>query len=407
MKRSYAVLAFMVATILVIPTTNAAAPKSGSPCPKSGISKIYKGKKLYCVKNGNKTSWSYSPQVNKTKSNKLNSQTSQKSSNPRPMPSPSNSSSQNENTSTVTPTPKPKSKNVVTDATKYIQSIIDSIEIDYSANLPKPIIQIESGPNGEYFAFATKSINDSLAWFNSLGFKHPLTKIDYVFGRTVKWLEIKIDEVAPGCREIAKRYSPGWSPIGSAALCGTNERGGVYSHMVNAIVPGICCSNSDEVTSKVDLSLQPLNRFAWHTFPHETFHTWQQANCKLGCSNYLPNWMNEGAAQLFTYMLWSKLENTPVSYLEFDAEEVSMEKRFCTSPLSGPGITSPAPIGCDYSKGLIAMEFFVYKFGVSGYIKLWSQVQSSNLETEFNRILGASYNEFNKDLDEYLKLKGW
>jgi hypothetical protein len=70
-------------------------------------------------------------------------------------------------------------------------------------------------------------------------------------------------------------------------------------------------------------------------------------------------------------------------------------------------VNNPAPVGCDYSKGMIAMEYFIYRFGVDGYIRLWSQIKSSNLNAEFQRNLGTSYDDFKTDLSTYLTLKGW
>ena len=295
---------------------------------------------------------------------------------------------------------------MITGASRYVQEIISKTNIDYTSKVPQTVIQIQSGPNGNYLPFAEKSIKDAQAWFATLGFINPQPKIDYVFGRTVTWLEAKIDEVAPGCRARAKQFTPDWRPVGSAALCGTSSRGGVYSHIVNSIVPGACCNTPDDAAIGQDLSPYPLDRYAWHTFPHETFHNWQQS---LGGPNVsdLPNWMNEGAAQLFTYMLWAKLEDNESAYLNLDAEEIAWNRSLCLAPLSGFGVNNPAPVGCDYSKGMIAMEYFIYRFGVDGYIRLWSQIKSSDLNTEFQRNLGTSYDYFKTDLSAYLTLKGW
>jgi hypothetical protein len=117
--------------------------------------------------------------------------------------------------------------------------------------------------------------------------------------------------------------------------------------------------------------------------------------------------MNEGAAQLFSYMLWAKFEDNETAYLRLDAEEIAWNRSLCRAPLSGVGISDSAPVGCDYSKGMIAMEYFIYRFGIEGYIRLWSQIKSSNLSNEFQRTLGTPYEDFKVDLSTYLTLKGW
>jgi len=274
--------------------------------------------------------------------------------------------------------------------------------LNYSAPLPTVDIQIQPGLNGNYLPFATRAIKDSNAWFYSLGFRNSQPRIDYLFGRTIKWLESKIDEVAPGCRANALRYDPNWYPGGSGSLCAESWRGGVYSHIINAVGRG---AYPDEVSINMDVSKFALDRHAWHMFPHETFHNWQGSICSA-CYQ-LPNWMLEGGAQLFTYMLWSKLESSPNAYLDFDAEEVAWPRDLCKNPLSGPLTRNAAPVGCDYSKGMVAMEFFIYKFGIEGYKKLWSQIQPGDVNTEFLRLLGTSYIDFNKQLGDYLELKGW
>jgi hypothetical protein len=95
------------------------------------------------------------------------------------------------------------------------------------------------------------------------------------------------------------------------------------------------------------------------------------------------------------------------AFVNLDAEVIASERRFCMAPLSGTGVNNPAPVGCDYSKGMIAMEYFIYRFKVDGYIRLWSQIQSTDLNGEFQRILGTTYDDFKKELSSYLTLKGW
>ena len=141
-------------------------------------------------------------------------------------------------------------------------------------------------------------------------------------------------------------------------------------------------------------------------FAHEIFHNWQGANAGLR-TDALPNWMNEGAAQLFAYMLWAKLDGKDNSYLALDPEELGYSRRLCTHPLSTPTYSSGDPVGCDYSKGMMAMEYFVYRFGIEGYSRVWTQIESTDLDQEFQRLLGTSFQRFNADLSEYLSRKGW
>lgn len=286
------------------------------------------------------------------------------------------------------------------DASRAVQNLISSTQLPETFSGLTFVIHIQDGPNGNYRQFAEKAISDALRWFTALGLMPPQPRIDYIFGRTTPWLEQQVVAYAPGCLETAQRAIPGWKPVYSGALCPDRQRAAVYSHIVHSVVPGACCGTPDSVSAVTDLSRYPLSRDVWHMLPHETFHLWQGAT--RGFSHVLPNWMNEGAAQLFAYMLWAKLQGRPDAYLLLNPEEVGWEKRQCTTPVS-----TPQNPGCNYSQGMVAMEYFVFRFGIEGYKRLWSGISRADVSSEFERILGVPYAEFERDLNAHLRQQGW
>jgi len=284
----------------------------------------------------------------------------------------------------------------------YVQKLIDSTKLVETTKKPVVRIHMEPGPNGQYEAIAAQNINDALNWFAALGMPLPQSHIDYVFGRTSVWLNSKIEEVAPGCIAVARAWQPDWQAVGSAALCSSAVRGGAYSHIVNSIVPDRCCNTPDNLSVGIDLAPYlnaPLSREKWHGWAHETFHIWQGINNGRVA---FPQWMLEGGAQLFTYMLWAKLQGSSDAWLALDAEDLWGPRGLCNKPISNPGRA-----GCNYSQGMVAMEYFIYKFGINGYINLWTRAESPDLKVEFPRILGTQFQSFEVELEQYLADKGW
>jgi hypothetical protein len=132
---------------------------------------------------------------------------------------------------------------------------------------------------------------------------------------------------------------------------------------------------------------------------HEAHHSWQDGS--YGNSRDMPKWVWEGAASLFGEMIFSRLQAPVQSYLTLDPGLVGWGKKVCIGP-----IETMKPV-CEYTQGLVVMEYFLHKFGVDAYVRLITQGNSLAFPVRFENATKVSLIAFYSDVNKYLTLKGW
>ena len=370
----------LLLTISLIPAYSATPPKSGSACSKQGITKSYKGKKFTCIKSGKKLIWDKGVKVSPTQ---IVSQT------PSPTPTP---------TATPTPTPSPSAvnTNVITDATRFIQSLIDNTSIINTKSKTKIVMHVEPGQNGKFPEISENALTVALNFYASLGIVLPQETIHVLLGRTQNWLREQANIYAPGCVSSTYKFE------GNASLCAHPNRSAIYSHLPTAVTMNIGAPDDIDLSNETVI-LQYTNKQIVDSFsgaaPHEAHHAWQDGN--YGNANDVPKWLWEGGASIFGEMVYARLQSPKQAYLSLDPGLVGWGKGICKGP-----IETMKPV-CEYTQGVVVMEYFLYRFGVDSYIKLITQGNNLQFPIRFENATKVTLISFYTDVNKYLTLKGW
>jgi hypothetical protein len=398
-KKLLAVL--VAAALFLVPINAIAAVKAGDVCKKVGTTATANGKKFTCIKSGKKLIWNKGVALLKSKPAET----------PTPMPTPTP-----EPTSSGIPTPvatpsqtstpspaRPLNTNVITEASRYVQSIVSDSKLNTSDVKPSVFLHIEAGKNGNYPSIAEQSIKKAINFYWALGFKLPQPEVHVILGRTQVWMHKQAKDLAPNCVAVNYVFS------GNASLCATAKRAVVYSHLPTAITSAsrtpddVNLENSQEVLRYTN---QNAIEQYWRAMPHEVFHSWQDGmfeSTRLAAGT-IPAWLWEGAAQFFSAMALASEQNQPDSYLLIDPTNWSpgsWDKSTCNTK-----IENLKPV-CEYTQGAVAFEYFVYKFGLETYRTLIITSKDRNFETNFKVATKVDLMSFYLDLNEYLIRKGW
>jgi hypothetical protein len=62
---------------------------------------------------------------------------------------------------------------------------------------------------------------------------------------------------------------------------------------------------------------------------------------------------------------------------------------------------------CEYTQGIVVMEFFLFRFGVKSYVQLITQDNKLSFPSRFENATKVSLPSFYLEVNEYLTLKGW
>jgi hypothetical protein len=285
---------------------------------------------------------------------------------------------------------------VITDATRFIQALINETPITNTKNRTKIVVHVEPGKNGPYPEIAEKALATSLDFYASLGMALPQETIHLLLGRTQTWLREKADLYAPGCVNSSYQFS------GSASLCAYPNRAVIYSHTPTAITMNVSAPDDIDLSTESTV-LRYTNKKIVDSFAgasaHEAHHAWQGGSG--GNSSDVPKWVVEGSASIFGEMIFSRLQAPVQSYLTLDPGLAGWGKKVCIGP-----IETMKPV-CEYTQGLVVMEYFLHKFGVDAYVRLITQGNNLAFPVRFENATKVSLVDFYSDVNKYLTLKGW
>lgn len=385
--------------LLVTPMHALAAVKSGDTCKKAGITATGNGKKFTCVKSGKKLVWNKGQSLAKPKPSMT----------PKPIFSPELEPKTLPQTS-VSPTPvatlspiRPVSTNVVTEASRFVQSIVSNSRLNNSDKKPSVILHVEDGRNGTYPSIAEESITKAINFYWSLGFKLPQPEVHVILGRTQAWMHKQAAALAPNCVPTTYVFS------GNASLCASAKRAVVYSHLPTAVTSASRTPDDINLENQQEV-LRYTNQNAidqyWRSMPHEVFHSWQDGMFEPSrvAAGTFPAWLWEGAAQFFSAIALAHELGQSDSYLLMDPTNWSpgsWDKSTCTTK-----IENLKPV-CEYTQGAVAFEFFVYTFGLDTYRTLITESKDRNFESNFKLATKVELKDFYLDLNDYLVRKGW
>jgi len=303
MRRLLAGFVAILSFSLVSAQLSQAAVTPGTKCSKAGATSTYNGKKYTCIKNGTKLVWNKGVAVAKPAPVATTTPTPSPSATPTPTP-----------TVIVIPTPTPVNSNIITDATRYIQSLINNTSITNTSNKTKIVMHVEPGKNGPYPENSEKALSVALNFYASLGMALPQETIHVILGRTQAWLREQSNLYAPGCVSSSYVFS------GSASLCARPSTSAIYSHLPTAVTMAIAApddidlSNLNEMLRYTNKAI--IDAATYGASAHEAHHAWQDGN--FGNAQSVPKWLWEGGASIFSEMVTAKLDSPEQSYLHLD-----------------------------------------------------------------------------------------
>jgi hypothetical protein len=253
---------------------------------------------------------------------------------------------------------------------------------------------VEEGRNGNYPEQARESVQYSLKFYASL--LTPLTQnnLDLILWRTENWFAKQIPLYAPLCNRIPVQTIPH-----NGSLCASQEIAAIGTNLATVVSEN---SNSPRDIDISNLTMRNANFFAAES--HETFHNWQ-ASLRGWELTKTPTWLNEGMAVLMSNLALAKYSN---------------ENKFYTNKI--PQILDPDSYSqnrcitkiedfdhyCSYFQGMYVSQYFIYRFGVEGYIKyLRDSDRNAAFETNFRSATFTDYEDFIKDANIYLKSIKW
>ena len=361
MKKSLIFLAAVGLLATFISTPASAAVKAGASCTRAGSTSSAAGVKYICIKSGKKLVWGKSSTTGQTNRSVYPAG----SGNPNPP------------------------KYTETDASKYIQKLIDTTNLSKSTNKTKVtfIVEPSSSSNGPYVKIAQDGVNAAVNFYSALGLNIPLETLPIVLGRSQQWSKDTIHQYLPN------------QDLGNQPLQGGMTLGGklIYTNLVNGTI------HTENPPDDSDLS-KVIESSDWAAdIAHETFHVFQgSAPTKL--YDTFPIWMSEGSAQLFGYMTAAKMSNGKISYNQ-EVQKYLDWMHDIQKDCSGPIEEMQSP--CNYTQGLFVVEYFVSKYGISGLEKLLHKSYGESFGDQFLSATGESLEKFYASANEALKLRGW
>ena len=271
---------------------------------------------------------------------------------------------------------------------------MDAVDLSAATKIPMVNTVVEEGPNGNWPLIADGASKYAVSFYSAAGFIELQPQVNVLLGRTQDWLRIMSDKYAPNCVSNSYIFD------GNASLCSANWAT-VYSYMPTAV------TFNGSITSSQDLGLLTLNPTEpyWQALPHEIFHTYQQAHTQaIGTnSDQWPTWFREGSAQAMGYAAYAKFQggNYLVTLNVEKLYDGNWGKVKCNT-----GLENLNPV-CEYTEGLVAMEYFLSKFGFQGLIDMFSMPGPSSFSARFLSITKMTLEDFYVEVNTYLKSQGW
>jgi hypothetical protein len=335
----------------------------GAKCPKVGALRTTKSFNFRCVKSAKGLRW---VETSKTIS-------------------PTNTASTATSTTTTIPVP-------TDDIATTVRELLVAAAVKDVASTTKIQYLSEEPVNSSGEEAAKRGVNPALKLFAQLGFDIPTTVI-VLFAKSEAGVRSQL--FAEGCnnRELS---------TGHLFLSAT---GGALSGS---------CSNNRVAVVAGPVSLWGSNQSTisfQHTLPHEIFHQWQMNTTSSYYADF-PKWLYEGTPQFMTRVaFWSwNLRKDPASWLEdwyttYSPSEKTMCQGITIEEMVDPNAPWGRPGGCAYSKGQLAIEVLIARYGGFEALKnLYTSKTTPGLSgfaNHFQRVTGRALTEFYSEVNAY------
>jgi hypothetical protein len=141
--------------------------------------------------------------------------------------------------------------------------------------------------------------------------------------------------------------------------------------------------------------------------PHEIAH-YAQTEAALAVANtdywmYIPPWLREGGAEYFK-LLSSAYDNKRTYKSLHDLYVRNGTEQCSKFPLSKITPQDSNSDGCEYGKGLLAVEYLVLKVGSPDALFMMQRTSGVDSASIFKKAFGFSLSEFEKEADDYFSL---
>ena len=370
--RGLVLTSILFLTLLSVSSVSSAAPQIiGSKCAKAGSIRTAKNVKYQCKNSAKGLRWVMQS--------------------PKSMPITTT-------TTTTIPVPTDEVAKTVHEllVTAVAKDVTSTTKIQYLSEEPV-------NTNGEHSA--KLGVEPALKLFAQLGFDLPMTVI-VLFAKTEAGVRTQL--LAEGCTDPFLRTDFKY-------LAATGQ----------AITQG--CSNN-----RVAVIAGPVSRWGMftqlsidfqHTLPHEIFHQWQM-NTASSCVNWrcgnmdFPKWLYEGTPQFMTrvaFWSWNRskdhaswLENW---YTTYRPSEKTMCQAVTIEEMVDPQAPWGRPGGCAYSKGQLAIELLVAKYGGFDALKNLHTTKTtpglSGFADHFQRVTGRTLADFYSEVNAYFSKRNF
>ena len=278
-----------------------------------------------------------------------------------------------------------------TDASRYIQNLINNVDLNKSTNTSTINLIAEPGNNGPYVDIAKNGVAAALKFYSALGLNIPKNVINVVLGRTQDWSYKTVDGLYH-CVDSNFQFTGGY------AICPSPTSPAViYTNLVSGTIHTPNPDPNTDLTHVIETSDWAAD------FAHETFHVFQNAY-PTNLPDSFPLWVGEGSAQLFGYMTGALMSKGAITYNQ-EVEKYLDWQHNVQSTCNGPIDQMQPP--CNYTQGLFVTEFFISKFGIGGFDKLLHGSYGATYSQQFLNATGESVSQFNQEADQALRARGW
>ena len=310
-------------------------------------------------------------------------------------------------TSTTTTTYPPTTTTIpapTDEVAKAIHELLVSAATKDISSATKIQYMSEEPANSSGETAAKLGVEPALKLYAQLGFDIPMTVI-VPFAQTEEGVRSKL--LAENCTSSALRSGHLFLAATGAALggnCGTNRA---------AVVAGPISRWARNQTS-IDFQ---------HTLPHEIFHQWQM-NATSSCGGWrcgnadFPKWLFEGTPQFMTraaYWSWNKNLNhadwLDQWYTTYSPTQKTMCQGVTIEEMVDPVAPWGRPGGCAYSKGQLAIEVLIAKYGGFEALKNLHTTKTtpglSGFSAHFQRVTGRALADFYSEVNAYFSQRNF
>ena len=357
-------------TILSVSSVSSAAPQIiGSKCVKAGSIRTAKNVKYQCKKSSKGLRWV----LQSPKSTPITT-----------------------TTTTTIPVPTDEVAKTVHEllVAAVAKNIASTTKIQYLSEEPVNLAGERAAKLG---------VEPAIKLFAQLGFDLPMTII-VMFAQTEAGIRTQL--LAEGCNSGALSSGHLFLSASGAAL------GGSCSNNRVAVVAGPVAWWGTQ--SGIDFQ---------HTLPHEIFHQWQMntaSSCVAWqCGNMdFPKWLYEGTPQFMTrvaFWSWNRSKDH-ASWLEdwyttYRPSEKTMCQAVTIEEMVDPQAPWGRPGGCAYSKGQLAIELLVAKYGGFDALKNLHTTKTtpglSGFADHFQRVTGRTLVDFYSEVNAYFSKRNF